>query len=79
MLTGIQRVAKENIFSDLNNLVVYSVKDTGFSNYFGFTCEETNELLQNYELQLDSKVTNMYDGYHIGNIDIFKNSSGNSR
>ena len=41
MMTGIQRVAKENIFSDLNNLVVCTVKDPEYSQYFGFTEEET--------------------------------------
>ena len=39
MLTGIQRVAKENIFSDLNNLDVYTVIDNDYSEYFGFSIE----------------------------------------
>ena len=37
MLTGIQRVAKENVFSELNNLIVCDVTDNRYSNYFGFT------------------------------------------
>lgn len=36
MLTGIQRVSKENVFSDLNNLVVCTVKDNEYAQYFGF-------------------------------------------
>ena len=48
MLTGIQRVAKENIFSDLNNLDVYTVIDNDYSEYFGFSIEETKELLLAY-------------------------------
>ena len=39
MLTGIQRVAKENVFSDLNNLDVYTVIDNDYSEYFGFSIE----------------------------------------
>lgn len=39
MFTGIQRVAKENIFSDLNNLDVYTVIDNDYSEYFGFSIE----------------------------------------
>ena len=50
LLTGIQRVAKENIFSDLNNLVVYTVKDNEYSQYFGFTEDEVKTLLKYYNL-----------------------------
>lgn len=71
MLTGIQRVAKENIFSDLNNLVVYTVKDKEYSEYFGFGIEETKELLEYYHIELDDKVKEMYDGYKIGNTEIY--------
>ena len=71
MLTGIQRVAKENIFSDLNNLVVYTVKDKEYSEYFGFGVEETKELLEYYQLELDDNVREMYDGYKIGNTEIY--------
>lgn len=71
MLTGIQRVAKENIFSDLNNLVVYTVKDEDYSEYFGFCIEETKELLEYYQLELDDKVKEMYDGYKMGITEIY--------
>lgn len=71
MLTGIQRVAKENIFSDLNNLVVYTVKDEDYSEYFGFCIEETKELLEYYQLKLDDKVKEMYDGYKMGITEIY--------
>ncbi len=71
MLTGIQRVAKENIFSDLNNLDVYTVKDNNYSEYFGFTIEETKELLEYYQLELDDQVKEMYDGYKMGNTEIY--------
>lgn len=71
MLTGIQRVAKENIFSDLNNLVVYTVKDKEYGEYFGFCVDETKELLEYYQLELDDKVREMYDGYKIGEAEIY--------
>ena len=71
MLTGIQRVAKENLFSDLNNLVVCTVADEHYLQYFGFDEEETRELLEYYELSLDEKVKSMYDGYRFGSMEIY--------
>lgn len=71
MLTGIQRVAKENVFSDLNNLVVCSVKDKEYDSYFGFTKEETKKLLEEYNLSYSEDVKQMYDGYHIGDKEIY--------
>ncbi len=71
MMTGIQRVAKENIFSDLNNLVVCTVKDPEYAQYFGFTEEETKEALEYYDMSLNSEVKSMYNGYHFGNNEIY--------
>jgi len=71
VLTGIQRVAKENIFSDLNNLDVYTVIDNDYSEYFGFSIEETKELLKYYDLELDEEVKEMYDGYKMGDKEIY--------
>ena len=71
MLTGIQRVAKENLFSDLNNLVVNTVADEDYSQYFGFTELEVKELLEYYDLELNDKVKAMYNGYHFGNLQIY--------
>ena len=71
MLTGIQRVAKENIFSDLNNLIVCTVMDDEYDQYFGFTERETEELLKYYDLLLNDEVKEMYDGYHIGGVEIY--------
>ena len=71
LLTGIQSVAKENIFSDLNNLVVCTVKDHTYDKYFGFNEQETKELLEYYDLKLNEDVKQMYDGYHIGNQEIY--------
>ncbi len=71
MLTGIQRVAKENIFSDLNNPIVCTVADQRYAPYFGFVEEEVKELLDYYDLDFNEEVKEMYDGYHIGNFDIY--------
>ena len=71
MLTGIQRVAKENIFSDLNNLVVCTVKDYEYSQHFGFTEEETKEMLEYYGLELNDEVKLMYNGYQFGEYAIY--------
>ncbi|MBT9813901.1 AAA family ATPase [Catenibacterium mitsuokai] len=71
MMSGIQRVAKENIFSDLNNLVVCTVKDPEYSQYFGFKEEETKQTLEYYDLSLNDELKSMYDGYHFGEHDIY--------
>lgn len=71
LLTGIQRVAKESIFSRLNNIIVYTMLDKGYSGYFGFTGQETEILLEYYGLTLDKSVRELYDGYHIGEQDIY--------
>ena len=71
MMTGIQRVAKENIFSGLNNVKVRTVKDKQYGQYFGFTEEETKELLEYYGLDLYDGVKQMYDGYNIGEVEIY--------
>ncbi|MDO5812514.1 MAG: AAA family ATPase [Bacillota bacterium] len=71
MLTGIQRVAKENIFSDLNNIVVCDVTKKEYASYFGFDNEETKELLEYYDLELNEEVKEMYDGYKMGDTEIY--------
>ncbi|MCL2610612.1 MAG: AAA family ATPase [Defluviitaleaceae bacterium] len=71
VLTGIQRVAKESIFSKLNNIVVYNVLSKHYHQYFGLTREETSELLDYYELDLNEKVKLHYDGYSFSGLDIY--------
>lgn len=70
-LTGIQRVAKENIFSGLNNLAVCTVNSPEYADCFGFTEQETQELLEACGLQLDEQVRKMYDGYRFGDFHIY--------
>jgi hypothetical protein len=71
LLTGIQRVAKESIFSQLNNVKVYTVLKERYASYFGFRAEETDELLRYYDLVLNEDVKKQYDGYLIGGIEIY--------
>ncbi|MCD7807225.1 MAG: AAA family ATPase [Lachnospiraceae bacterium] len=71
LLTGIQRVAKESIFSKLNNVIVYTTLDREYAAYFGFTTQETSKILEYYGYTLDESVQRMYDGYHIGGREIY--------
>lgn len=71
-LTGILRVAKESIFSGLNNLKINSVLDDAYSQYFGFTKEEVMELLSYYGAEEKfEEVCAWYDGYLFGDTEIF--------
>lgn len=71
MLTGIHRIAKENIFSGLNNLAISTVMSDKYQEYFGLTPEETENLLEYYNLPLDETVRLMYDGYRFGKQEIY--------
>lgn len=71
-LTGILRVAKESIFSGLNNLTINSVLDNKYSEYFGFTANEVKEMAAYYSASDKfDEVCEWYDGYHFGKTDIF--------
>ena len=71
IMTGVLRVSKESIFSDLNNVKVYSTIDDAYDEYFGFTEKETEKLLKESNLQLTPKVKKMYNGYIFGNQEIY--------
>ena len=71
VLTGIQRIAKENLFSGLNNLEVCSIQDEKYKDVFGFTEDETRTLLEAHHLELNQDVKEMYDGYTIGGTEIY--------
>ena len=71
-LTGILRVAKESIFSGMNNLKTYSILDDGYSSYFGFTEKEVKDMLRYYgKDDKYNEVSEWYDGYRFGNTEIF--------
>ena len=71
-LTGILRVAKESIFSGLNNLAINSILDTKYSEYFGFTADEVKEIARYYHAEDKyDEICEWYDGYKFGNTEIF--------
>ncbi len=71
-LTGVLRVAKESIFSGLNNLTVNSVLDNKYSTYFGFTDNEVMEMVKYYGVEEKyEEICRWYDGYRFGKTDIF--------
>lgn len=71
LLTGVQRVAKESIFSQFNNAVVYTVLDAPYAPYFGLTDSETQKLLEDYGMELNEAVQKKYNGYRFGNIQMY--------
>ncbi len=72
ILTGILRVSKESLFSGLSNVKIYSVLHNKYSSYFGFTGQETNELLRKSKLPINLKITKeWYNGYNFGGTTIY--------
>ena len=68
LITGILRIAKANLFSGLNNIREYSLLDKNFSNFYGFTQDEVDELLTNMPyLNLSESIKKWYNGYTFGN------------
>ncbi|WP_027203349.1 AAA family ATPase [Butyrivibrio fibrisolvens] len=72
VLTGCLRIAKESIFTGLNNLRVQSISDVGFSEWFGFTDEEVESLLAYYGFtDKHDIVREWYDGYRFGKSNVY--------
>ncbi len=72
VLTGCLRVAKESIFTGLNNPKILSITTVRFDEYFGFTDREVREMLKYYDLEEKyDTVRDWYDGYHFGNVDVY--------
>ena len=72
VLTGCLRVSKESIFTGLNNLVVHSISDERFDEYFGFTDEEIKKILKDYNIEnYYDEVKQWYDGYLFGEQEIY--------
>ena len=72
VLTGIIRVIKTGIFSDLNNLKVYSILEKKYSEFFGFTEEEVKKALQYFNIEEElTNVKYWYDGYKFGNSELY--------
>ncbi len=72
VLTGCLRIAKESIFTGLNNFKDYSITDKSFDETFGFTDAEVRELLRYYgQEKYYETVKEWYDGYRFGNVDVY--------
>ena len=72
VLTGCLRVSKESIFTGLNNLMVHSISDTSFDEYFGFTDVEVGRMLADYGLESHhAEARAWYDGYRFGGQDVY--------
>ena len=72
VMTGILRVAKENIFSGLNNLEVHTILDSEFTEYFGVMENEVENSLKDFELEYElDDVQKWYNGYLFGNRKVY--------
>ena len=72
VLTGCLRVAKESIFTGLNNFKVLSIVDPRFDEHFGFTDVEVKKLLADYHLDRHfAEIKEWYDGYRFGEVDVY--------
>ena len=72
ILTGILRVAKESLFSGLNNLVVNTIMDDKYAQYFGFTQKEVSEMAVYYGMEEKlPEIRSWYDGYLFGSEEIY--------
>lgn len=72
VLTGCLRISKESIFTGLNNFKVLSILDSRFDEQFGFTDQEVQKILDDYEVSSHFEETKeWYDGYRFGNADIY--------
>ena len=72
VLTGCLRVSKESIFTGLNNFKIFSITDARFDEQFGFTEDEVEKMLKDYQLEVYlAEMKEWYDGYHFGDADIY--------
>ena len=72
VLTGIVQVAKEGIFSGLNNVITYNILGNDFETFFGLSEEEVENSLKYFELEYEIEdVKKWYDGYKFGDIEVY--------
>ena len=72
IMTGILRIAKEGIFSGLNNLKVNNIFSEKYSEYYGLTENEVVEAVKYYDLEYEmEEVREWYDGYQFGKTEIY--------
>lgn len=72
VITGCLRIARESIFTGLNNFKIRTISDVDFAGYFGFTDREVRDMLSYYGVE-DSfdEIKKWYDGYHFGHMDMY--------
>ena len=72
VITGILRVAKENVFSGLNNLEVHTILDSEFTEYFGIMENEVEDALKDFGLEYELEdVQKWYNGYLFGDTKVY--------
>ena len=70
VLTGVSRIAKESLFSGMNNFKVFTIMDNEFADDFGITTEEMKKVISDFNVEEDEeKIKKWYDGYKIGNVE----------
>ena len=70
ILTGVSRIAKESLFSGMNNFKVYTIMDNEFADDFGITEDEMKKIIKDFNIQDEEKeIKKWYDGYKIGNVE----------
>lgn len=72
VVTGCLRISRESIFTGLNNLNIVSIMDTSYSEHFGFTQSEVDQMLAHYGLEQNREaVKTWYDGYQFGGTEVY--------
>ena len=72
VVTGCLRIAKESIFTGTNNVVSDTISSSHLNEYFGFTQEDVNQILEDADCQEHATdIKNWYDGYHFGDLDVY--------
>ena len=73
LITGILRIARANMFSDLNNLSEYNILNEDYSKYYGFTDDEVKKLTKNFKIPdtLAEDIKQWYNGYNVDSLEIF--------
>ena len=70
VLTGVSRIAKESLFSGMNNFKVFTIMDNEFADDFGITTEEMEKVISDFNVEEDEEeIKKWYDGYKIGNVE----------
>ena len=70
VLTGVSRIAKESLFSGMNNFKVFTIMDNEFADDFGITTEEMKKVISDFDVEEDEEeIKKWYDGYKIGNVE----------